>query len=125
MKEYVLEASKATPSINFNFKKGVFIIKGRLIPEDAIAYFNPIQAALEDYLKNPLPQNLFTIQLDYLNSSSISCILNILKIFEKHKNKTSTEVNWCFEKGDEDLELIGTNFSEVVSLKFNFLQIKE
>ena len=125
MKEFVLEATTATPSINFNFKKGIFIIKGRLIPEDATSFFNPIQAAIEDYFKKPLPQNVFNIQLDYLNSSSISCILNILKTFEKHINKTSTVVNWYYERGDEDLELIGTNYSEVLNLKFNLITVDE
>jgi len=77
------------------------------------------------YLKKSLPQNVFNIQLDYLNSSSISCILNILKTFEKHINKTSTVVNWNYERGDEDLELIGTNYSEELNLKINIITVDE
>jgi hypothetical protein len=125
MENYFIEASKATPSINFNPQSGILSINGRSIPEDSVTFFNPLQQAVKQYLVNSLPNNVINIQLDYLNSSSTACLLNVLREFEKLNKTTSTVVNWYYELEDEDILNIGLNFSEIIDLKFKMIVVEE
>ena len=125
MEDYSLAATKATPSINFNSHNGTLAINGRSIPEDSVSFFEPLQKIIREYLANSLPNNVVNITLDYLNSSSTACLLNVLREFEKLNKSVNTIVNWHYESEDEDILNIGLNFSELIDLKFNMIVIDE
>lgn len=125
MEDYNLDATKATPSINFNSSRGILTINGRSIPEDSVSFFEPLQNNIRQYLSNSLPNNIINIRLDYLNSSSTACILSVLREFEKLNKTVTTIVNWHYESEDEDILNIGLNFSELIDLKFNMIVVDE
>ena len=72
-----------------------------------------------------MPNNTINIRLDYLNSSSTSCLLGILRDYEKLNKTITTIVNWQYESEDEDILNIGLNFSEIIDLKFNMIVVDE
>jgi hypothetical protein len=125
MEDYSINATKATPAINFNLQTGILSINGRSIPEDSVSFFEPLQNIVRQYLENSLPNNTINIRLDYLNSSSTACLLGILRDYEKLKKSVTTIVNWQYESEDEDILNIGLNFSEIIDLKFNMIVVDE
>ena len=125
MEDYSINATKATPAINFNSQTGILSINGRSIPEDSVSFFEPLQNIVRQYLENSLPNNTINIRLDYLNSSSTACLLGILRDYEKLNKSVTTIVNWQYESEDEDILNIGLNFSEIIDLKFNMIVVDE
>jgi len=125
MENYTIDATKATPAINFNSQSGILSINGRSIPEDSVSFFEPLQNIVRQYLENSLPNNTLNIRLDYLNSSSTACLLGILRDYEKLNKTVTTIVNWQYEAEDEDILNIGLNFSEIIDLKFNMIVVEE
>jgi hypothetical protein len=125
MEDYSINATKATPAINFNLQTGILSINGRSIPEDSVSFFEPLQNIVRQYLENSLPNNTINIRLDYLNSSSTACLLGILRDYEKLNKTITTIVNWQYESEDEDILNIGLNFSEIIDLKFNMIVVDE
>ena len=125
MEDYSINATKATPAINFNSQSGILSINGRSIPEDSVSFFEPLQNIVRQYLENSLPNNTINIRLDYLNSSSTACLLGILRDYEKLNKTITTIVNWQYESEDEDILNIGLNFSEIIDLKFNMIVVDE
>jgi hypothetical protein len=125
MEDYSINATKATPAINFNLQTGILSINGRSIPEDSVSFFEPLQNIVRQYLENSLPNNTINIRLDYLNSSSTACLLGILRDYEKLNKSVTTIVNWQYESEDEDILNIGLNFSEIIDLKFNMIVVDE
>jgi hypothetical protein len=125
MEDYSINATKATPAINFNSQTGILSINGRSIPEDSVSFFEPLQNIIRQYLENSLPNNTINIRLDYLNSSSTACLLGILRDYEKLNKTITTIVNWQYELEDEDILNIGLNFSEIIDLKFNMIVVDE
>ena len=125
MEDYSINATKATPAINFNSQTGILSINGRSIPEDSVSFFEPLQNIIRQYLENSLPNNIINIRLDYLNSSSTACLLGILRDYEKLNKTITTIVNWQYESEDEDILNIGLNFSEIIDLKFNMIVVDE
>jgi hypothetical protein len=121
--ELYKQETKYEPFIMFN--EGVLIIKGRSIPADSTALFNPVIECFYDYSKNPLPRTEINIQLDYINSSSNRSIMNILIIAESIYTKgNEVIVNWFYEEADEMILDQGSIFQSLIKIPFNIQESK-
>ena len=126
MEKYSIVGTPNTPDIEFDFKKGVLEISGRSIPENSVEFYNPLFSALDNYINNPKDVTFINIQLEYYNSSSSSCLLNVFKKLEKlNKGNGEVSVNWIYEENDEDILTAGKNFQGMIDLPFIMTPISE
>lgn len=126
MKNLNLEGSPKTPTVNFNSEKGVLELKGRSIPEDSVTFYKPINEWIENYGKQPQPETTVDIKLEYFNTSSSKCILDIFKLLEKiNGNGTNISVNWYFEEDDEDMQEAGEDYETIIDLPFKLVEVEE
>jgi len=72
-----------TPEVILNPEKGVFLIGGRSMPEDAGKFYRPIINWLNNYLKQPNDSTVFHVELEYFNSSSIKQLLTVMQKLEQ------------------------------------------
>ena len=121
-----LEGSAKTPTVDFNHDTGVLALKGRSIPENSIEFFNPLSDWLEVYGVTPQKATRMEVRLEYFNTSSSKCILDLFKRLER-LNGTVTEVQviWYFEKDDEDMEEAGEDYQAIVGLPFEIIEVEE
>ncbi|MDC0584285.1 DUF1987 domain-containing protein [Bacteroidales bacterium] len=111
MKDYILEKTKITPSVNCNAEKGEFTFEGRSIPEDSIAFFEPIIEWLDEYFKSPCQTTTLNFRLDYINSGSSKYLLSIFKNLTGFINdSTLIIVNWYYEEDDETIIDLGEHY---------------
>ena len=83
-----IEGSPKTPSIKFDIEKGILEIRGRSIPENSIEFYKPLVDWLDEYSKDPVKKTQVNIHLEYFNTSSSKCILDVFKKLEAiHKAK--------------------------------------
>lgn len=126
MEKLYLEGSAKTPTISFDSDSGILELKGRSIPENSIEFFKPLNEWLDDYEQHPKKQTSIEIRLEYFNTSSSKCILDIFKKLEKINGKaTDVIVNWYFEKDDEDMEEAGEDYQAIVGLPFKIIEVDE
>jgi len=124
MNRYSIEGTATTPTIEFDLVAGFLEIKGRSIPENSIAFYLPLYAALDEFVANPKSKLNVIIQLEYYNSSSSVCILNVLKKLESlSKSGTVIKVKWVYEAEDEDTLNAGKNFQNIIRLPFEMVKI--
>lgn len=121
-----LEGSPKTPEINLNPDTGVLKLRGRSIPENSIEFFKPLNDWIDGYGLSPKATTQIEVRLEYFNTSSSKCILDLFKRLE-HLNGKSTEikVNWYFEKDDEDMEEAGVDYDAIVALPFKIIEVDE
>jgi hypothetical protein len=99
---------------------------GRLIPENAIEFFNPIDEWINEYFCNASDITYFEIYFEYINSEGIKHLLDFFhKIIHIHlkNNKKKLKIDWYYKDGDEDILEQGTFFSSVLKVPFNFIKI--
>ena len=126
MEPISIEGTAKTPSVVFNSDKGVIEIKGRSIPENSVEFYKPLVDWLEEYKKNPLPKTNVNIQLEYFNTSSSKCILDVFKKLEAiHKGKNEVEINWYYEEDDEDMLEAGEDYESIIRVPFKMIEITE
>jgi hypothetical protein len=118
-----IEGTKNTPTINFDASMKVLEIYGDSIPEDPYEFYMPLFHWLEIVEDNPLKKLTVDVKLEYFNTSSSKCILDILKRFEEIHNNKNTEVtiNWYYMTNDEDMGDIGEEYMNMLKLPFNLL----
>jgi hypothetical protein len=126
MKPIIIEGTTKTPTIKFDADNGVFEIKGRSIPENSVEFYKPLVDWLENYKESPLEKTKVDIRLEYFNTSSSKCILDVFKKLEAiHKSKNDVEVNWYYEEDDEDMLEAGEDYESIIRIPFKMIEIVE
>ena len=82
MDTITLEESSKTPYILMDSDKGIIEIKGRSIPENSVEFYKPLISWLNDYSLEEMKPTKVKFQLEYFNTSSSKCILDIFKRLE-------------------------------------------
>jgi len=126
MEPFISEPTAKTPSVRFDANAGIFEIKGRSIPENSVEFYKPILDWLEKYKENPLSKTEVNIRLEYFNTSSSKCILDVFKKLEAiHKAKNEVQINWYYEEDDEDMLEAGEDYESIIRVPFKMIEITD
>lgn len=126
MENLKLEGSAKTPMVNFDSSKGTLELKGRSIPENSIEFYKPLNDWIDGYAASPKASTIVDIKLEYFNTSSSKCILDLFKQLEKLNEKnTQVKVNWYFEEDDEDMAEAGEDYQAIIDLPFEMIEVEE
>lgn len=123
MEIFKIEATRSTPSVNFDFGSGIMEINGMSVPEDAINFYIPVNDTVLRYGKNAQPITTLNLHFLYFNTSSSKCILGLLNAFAKlHNEVTKVKVNWIYDPADEDQYETAQDFQSITGLDFRFIE---
>lgn len=127
MDNLIIEGSNHTPDVNFNAETGILALKGRSTPENSIEFYRPLLEWLDQY-GGAATQDKTTlkIQLEYFNTSSSKCILDIFKkVNNLFKDGLNVTINWYYEEEDEDMQEAGEDYSDLLDVPFEIIEIEE
>ena len=126
MENLTLEGSAKTPTIKFDAENGVLELKGRSIPENSIEFYKPLIEALESYNSNSQSNTKVDIQLEYFNTSSSKCILDVFKKLEAiNSGSSEVVINWYYEEDDEDMLEAGEDYQAIINIPFKMIEVEE
>lgn len=103
----VIETRK-TPKVSFDSNNGRLEISGhRSMPEVALEFYQPMLKWVKAYTENPVSSStMMSVKLEYCNTSSGKCILNMLKDLDYLAQKGHLVIiKWYYEEEDEDMLL--------------------
>ena len=123
MEPLIIEGTQKIPTVNFNADTGKLEIKGRSIPEDSIGFYKPMMDWLESYADNAQPNTELSMFMEYFNTSSSKCILDVLKSVAKFDSEV--KVKWQYEEDDEDMLEAGEDYDAIVDLPFEMIEVPE
>ncbi|OQY02017.1 MAG: nuclear pore complex subunit [Bacteroidetes bacterium 4572_117] len=128
MENLSLQGSPKTPTVKMDTEKGVIEIKGRSIPENSIDFYRPIVEWLDGYAQSPAEITEVNIQLEYFNTSSSKCILDVFKKLEtvyKKNGEKGVSINWFYEEDDEDMLEAGEDYQSILKIPFKMVELEE
>jgi len=126
METISIKGTAKTPTVEFDAESGKVEIKGRSIPENSIEFYKPLVDWLDTYATNPKEQTEVNIQLEYFNTSSSKCILDVFKKLEViHKDGSNVKINWFFEEDDEDMLEAGEDYQSIIKIPFKMIETEE
>ena len=126
MNDLLVAGTAKTPLISFKVDQGLLEISGRSIPENSIEFYQSVYSWIEEYSKQPKPLTTVKIQLEYFNTSSSKCVLDVFRKLEtlQKSGKSEVKVMWMYEEEDEDMMEAGDDYKAIVNLQFQILKIE-
>ena len=126
METIIREETLKTPYIKFDGEKGLIEIKGRSIPENSIEFYKPLIDWLEKFAGQSSGKTSVNVKLEYFNTSSSKCILDIFRKLELiHKKGDEVEINWYYEEDDEDMFEAGEDYQSIINIPFKMIEMEE
>ncbi len=124
--DYKTDQTVKTPFTNFNASSGVFEMKGKSIPENSVIFYKPMMEWLDSYVQSPASATVLNIQLDYFNTSSSKCIVDLFKKLEliSKNGKGQVTINWMYNEEDEDMQEAGEDYQSIIKIPFNLVSFK-
>ena len=126
MDSIYIEGTPKTPNVKFDSEKGSLLLKGRSIPENSIEFYKPLVDWLDNYAGKPQPSTTIDIQLEYFNTSSSKCLLDLFKKAENMNNAgNEIIINWYYEEDDEDMLEAGEDYQSIIDVPFKMIEVEE
>lgn len=119
MSNLIINDSIKTPTVLFDIT-GILEIKGKSIPENSLEFYRPVFEWLDIYSQSPAPKTELKISLEYFNTSSSKCLLDILRRLEtiNLSGKSNVKVLWFYDADDEDMMEAGEDYQALVKVPF-------
>ena len=122
MENLHIEKTKYTMAVDFNQDTGVLEMEGSSYPENALDFFGPIINWIKNYIAQIRRPILMNIRLNYLNTSSTKCILDIFEILEQYyKTGGEVKIDWYYAEDDEDIMETGEELGEDFDFPIEFI----
>jgi hypothetical protein len=119
MSDFSIPAAKNTPAIQFRSQTGTLSFKGKSFPENARKYFDEVGAYFRSY---NFASDFYTdLDLDYMSSSSVICILDLIKRLKKQAPGTTFHVRFYYDENDDDMQAVGENYSKILGKEFTLI----
>ncbi|MCC6840326.1 MAG: DUF1987 domain-containing protein [Flavobacteriales bacterium] len=126
MTDIQLEGTPKTPTVHFDGGSGLLQLRGRSIPENSIEFYKPLIEWIDQYARSPKATTQLRVQLEYFNTSSSKCILDLFKKLEQLRNAgNDVQVLWHYEVDDEDMLEAGEDYQAIINLPFTMIQVEE
>lgn len=116
-----LAATDCTPQVDFDFDAQRFTLKGESWPENAAAFYRPLQSALESWQPRAKEPTEVEIALRYFNSSSTKMLFGLLDQFNQLAQQGhAIQLNWHFDAEDD----VSEEFGQELQLDFDALTVR-
>jgi len=118
-----LEATISTPHIQFEPETGVLLISGESYPENSFEFYAPILAWLKETLLQVSDFKL-KINVSYMNSSSVKCLLDIVDLLEEAGAEgVNIEIFWYYDSANPRSLDLAEDFQEEITLPFSIIPL--
>jgi hypothetical protein len=126
MENLQLVSSAKTPEVLFDAENGKLLLKGRSIPENSIEFYKPLYDWVDSYAGQPKSETTIEVMLEYFNTSSSKCLLDLFKKLERlNGGSSAVAVHWYYEEDDEDMAEAGEDYQAIIKLPFKMIEVNE
>jgi len=123
MEPLTINKTEDTPQVEFDINKGLFVISGRSLPENAIDFYRPVFAWLDEALQSISGKSITVeVKLEYFNTASSKQIAKLFLLLENFIEKNNIAIKWFYEKEDNDMLISGSQYAKFLNLKFEFIE---
>ncbi len=98
MENLIIEGTHYTPRVEFR-NNGNLLLEGKSCPVNVTRFYYPLISWVTGLKADRVK---FDINLEYINSSSVKNILELLKELEANRYVKEININWYYEEGDDD-----------------------
>lgn len=118
-----LAKTKHTPDVTCNSATGEITLAGSSYPENTFDFYDPLMKWISQYMLEVTGKITLNFRLDYMNSSSIKFVSDIItKLTKYNQSGGSVEINWFYADDDDDIREMGEELKEDTDIPFNIIE---
>lgn len=122
MENLYIEKTKNSMCVDFNKDTGILEMSGSCFPEHAVDFFGVVHNWISNYLAMTNKKTVVNVRLNYINTSSTKCMLDIFEMFNLYYiNHHDIRVNWYYAEDDEDILETGEELGEGLELPIEYI----
>ena len=111
MAKTLFEQTERSPLVTFDGDE--LLIKGRSFMDDAAEFYRNLIASIANLGADSLA---ISVALDYFNTSSSKCLLELFRAFEKmNKAGKNYRITWFYEENCPDIEEAGEDYRDLMT----------
>lgn len=113
----ILAATSSTPAVDFDYRAGCLRLSGESWPENAAAFYRPLQTDLDAWLAGsdaPAPQQIaLHVSLSYFNSSSTKMLFGLFdRLHQAAGNGVTVAMHWYYDAEDDISQEFGEELQD-------------
>lgn len=115
-----------TPKVNFDQVNGQILISGRSININPNLFWNSLTHQLKEFVKKSKSKSKTSIrfEMEYINASSIKELRELIFLIKTWKGKgENLEIEWLYQKGDDDMLDLGYFIHEVFEYPMTYIEL--
>lgn len=113
MENLLIAATNESPEIDFRYAENRLSIRGESYPENAMAFYSPVRASLQNYLEATSGGIEVDVALRYFNSSSTKIIRMLIGMLNAAAEAgKSIVVRWHHDPEDDMMAEFGLDLKE-------------
>ncbi|ANN79592.1 biofilm regulation phosphoprotein SiaC [Bordetella flabilis] len=122
MNDLNIPATQSTPSIVSDGAQGLLHLSGDSYPENSFELFGPVIQWVDDYLSSTERGLALTLELQYLNTSSVKAVMDIFDLLEAaHAQGREVAVTWYYDSRNERVGELAEEFKEDCTFPFSVI----
>ena len=124
LQDLQIEKTRYTPFIHLS--EGDIRFEGRSVLSDPYDLYQPVYEWIKEYIHNNPPDTLIDLKFEYINTSSMKWVFEILRTFlEEPSLKEKLKINWYYEEDDEDMKELGEILRSFLNSSFHLIEVPE
>jgi hypothetical protein len=121
--ELNISATKNTPLVIGSMTEGFIKFEGSSFPENSKKFYEPLMLWITESRKVVTKFQIET-NFNYISSSSLIAILNLLKRFQSLYGADNVTLKWYYEEDDEDIFKIAEDYRKIVDFSIESIATK-
>jgi hypothetical protein len=117
----IIRGSFETPKLVFDGTRGSYALTGSSQSIDPKLFWDPLLKWAEEFIKEERKESLFEFEFEYINSGSLSFILNFIRTLKKSRGEI--KFNWHVQENDESIIDIVEILNELLDDKISMIII--
>ncbi len=114
-----IEPTDDSPLVILDAETGHCEISGKSLPEDVVAFYQPVIGWLNDFEKAGREQVDLTFRLLYFNTASSKQLLDVMMALEDIAAAGKKAlIKWYSVEEDEEMQEAGQEYAEMVDIPF-------
>ncbi len=123
---YIIEATKRTPSVKFDKNLGELSISGKSMPEYSHGFYGKILDEVDDYISNARQLTILNFNVEYLNSISSKMIMQLILKLEILINLgKKVKVFWHYHVEDDMMFELGNVYKSSTKIPVSLIAIND
>lgn len=120
MDDLIIKPTDKSLAVDISY--GILNFTGRSILTDPKIFFDPVNAWVNKYLKNPAEETVVNIKLEYIDTASTQSLYQILRqINSVRKKGLVLMVNWYIEAEDPEMKELGEMVEQRLGIEFQYI----